>query len=355
MTYRFLFARLAALVFSIFLTTTCFALDHSISADFDGDGKADPTVWRYSDGGWYVHPSSGTCPSQMTQSSGGCFKQWGLSGDKPMAGDFAGANKNDFAVYRPSNKTVYISYSYGGTATVAVGSYMPGVLTNGDIPAPGDYTGDGRTDIAFMYHVQVDNSCTPYGKRRDDWFIRDSTTLTVTNYTGHAACFPNTARHVVSADYNNDGVSDRAVGYQANSSVPNSWYEIVEAYGVSTRSFLVNASGLLSYPIIIEGDYTGDGLPDYVFIDTPSVTWTIFPNGSSSSSSFVWGLSNDNLVPGDFDGDGINDPAVWRPSNGTWYVKFSSLSTCPSGWTSHYGGCALQWGLSGDVPVPYEY
>jgi hypothetical protein len=45
-------------------------------------------------------------------------------------------------------------------------------------------------------------------------------------------------------------------------------------------------------------------------------------------------------VPLDYDGDGKTDVAVFRPSDGVWYILHSS--------GGFYG---VQWGNSDDVPI----
>jgi hypothetical protein len=55
-----------------------------------------------------------------------------------------------------------------------------------------------------------------------------------------------------------------------------------------------------------------------------------------------WGTNGDIPVPGDYDGDGFDDLAVFRA--GTWFVNGSTS-----------GFVATNWGLASDQTVPSEY
>ena len=56
--------------------------------------------------------------------------------------------------------------------------------------------------------------------------------------------------------------------------------------------------------------------------------------------SLQWGGGGDIAVPGDYDGDRRTDLAVFRPSNGTWYLWLVAGITT-----------GVQWGGAGDVPI----
>jgi hypothetical protein len=73
-------------------------------------------------------------------------------------------------------------------------------------------------------------------------------------------------------------------------------------------------------------------------------TWYTAATPTAAASTQQWGLSGDAPVNGDYDGDGRADFAVWRPSNGTWYVRTAAGTTQ-----------TVQWGLNGDLPVAGDY
>jgi hypothetical protein len=248
--------------------------------DFNGDGRTDIAVYRPTNGMWYIAPV-------------GDF-HYGEAGDIPVPGDYNGDGRDDLAVYRLSSGMWYIS---------TLGDFRYG--EEGDIPVPGDYNGDGRDDIAV------------YRPSEGNWYIAP-----VGNFHyGEVGDVP------VPADYNGDDRMDLAVFRPSN----KTWY-------LSTvGDFVYEHNG-----VPVPGDYNGDGRDEIAMFErVRSLHWNYYDWNISTLGFFRQHLDLDNVnsytpVPGDFNGDGATDRAVYSPTQGTWDI--SSL---------YY----FRYGEDGDSPV----
>jgi hypothetical protein len=111
--------------------------------DLNTAGAADLVAWRPATGTWHVLKSLDGTVFTLQGSA-----QWGhgAARDVPAPGDYDGDGRIDLAVWRPSIATWYVLKSSEGydaqrSLTVQWGD-------SGDMAAQGDYDGDGKTDLA---------------------------------------------------------------------------------------------------------------------------------------------------------------------------------------------------------------
>lgn len=237
--------------------------------DFDGDGKADISVFRPSDRVWYLFGSG----------SGFTAAQFGLSSDKLVPADYDGDGRTDIAVYRDG--VWYLQRSSLGFTAVQFGS-----LT--DIPQPADFDGDGKAEAA-VYRDGV-------------WW-----TLNLTNNQVSAVQFGIATDKPTAADYDGDGRADYAV-YRGGI-----WHLLGSQSGYGAINF-----GLASDKPV-PADYDGDGKTDVaVYRDG---VWYVL-GSREGFRALQFGLPTDIPTAADYDGDGNAEAAVFR--NGTWYQLKSS-------------------------------
>ncbi len=273
-----------------------FAVGSAAPFDYDGDRKSDVSVYRPTNGIWYLQRSL----------SGETAVQFGNATDKITPADFDGDGKVDIAVYRASAGVWYIFNSSTGTATTSVF----GLPT--DVPAPGDYDGDGKADVSI------------FRPSTGTWWLNRSTAGLIATQFGANGDIP------APGDYDGDGKADLVV-YRPTNGV---WYQQRSTAGGFAIQF-GNATDKIA-----PADYDGDGKTDVGIYRASQGTWYSFNSSNSSYPVTVFGLATDIPVPGDYDGDGKADIAIFRPSNGQWWLNRST-----SGLT------VVQYGSNGDKPT----
>jgi hypothetical protein len=263
--------------------------------DFDGDGKSDVSVFRPSDGVWYL----------LNSSAGFSATQFGISDDKLVPADYDGDQKTDLGVYR--NGIWYLQRSMLGFTGVSFG-----IATN--VPLPADFDGDGKAEIAV------------YRPSDGAWYVLNL----ITNQFS-AVQFGNSTDKPVPADFDGDSKADFVV-YRPQEGV---WYQLRSTQGFTAVQFGISTDK----PVV--GDYDGDGKDDPAVFRPSDGTWYLL-RSTQGFTAAQFGISTDLPTPGDYDGDGKTDLAVFR--DGSWFQLRSTQ-----------GFAAVQFGAATDKPVPNAF
>ena len=240
---------------------TCESRGRTRAMNFDGEITAnDIATWNSATGEWRTTQGNWPAGGNLATIS----YNWGTAGDVPAPGDFDGDLKTDYSVYRSSEGKWYMFLS----ATSSWSVFRFGLP--GDIPVPGDYDGGGTTDIAVF--------------RPDDgnWYV----------------WFSETQQFL-------------AVHWGANGDRP------------------------------VPADYDGDLKTDLAVFRPSTGDWYYTKSSDSGYGITHWGTTGDVPVPADYDGDGRADLTVFR--SGVWFILRSSNGVYQP----------VNFGTTGDIPIPF--
>ncbi|HMS39520.1 MAG TPA: hypothetical protein PKE69_04785 [Pyrinomonadaceae bacterium] len=124
-------------------------------------------------------------------------------------------------------------------------------------------------------------------------------------------------------------------------------------YRPSTRNWYFNPSIYsvffgLNDDILTPADFVGDFKTDLAVFRPSEGNWYIAKQGFNPAQNYLtipWGKAGDIPIPRDYDGDSKTDIAVFRPADGVWYIRNSS-NTEPT---------LQKWGIEGDKPVAGDF
>ncbi len=262
--------------------------------------------------------------------------------------DFDGDGRQDLSVLRfPANPPRPITYFNQSSYTGATSGFEFG-NADSDYPVPGDYDGDGKGDIA-LYRDGVAGTTESL---KSYFFIFRSS-----DNTAQAIQWGTDGDQSLARDYDGDGKTDPAVYRRgATATAPVFWYYRESSTGGTLRDFQfgVTGNGTTNYDVPVPGDYDGDGKFDlalYRFGNAPANTFIVRRSSDGVVTYFQYGNFNtDYILPGDYDGDGKFDYAVGRTgatgtSPMTWFIRQSSNNQ----------DVARPFGLSSDLPVQGDY
>jgi hypothetical protein len=276
---------------------------------------------------------------------GGTNVVWGDSGafDNAISADFDGDGKDDVAVWRPGAPGSAAFYSINSEDLTY--RIVPFGQTNDNVAIVGDYDGDGTDDPASF-------RCPPIGSPGQCYFYYRGS---LNNPTGGVTYIPwgygdSFDFYPYPGDFDGDGKLDFCL-QSVNPNAPQQAIFLLQLNDATySKEFIYWG---YSSDFLAPGDYDGDGRSDFAVVRTEDrggidrrVFYILHRDGTARGAQ--WGLANDDdIVPGDYDGDGRQDIAVYR-----WNSAEPRFWILPSNGNPHF---TFRFGLQGDVPVATWY
>jgi len=246
------------------------------------------------------------------------------------SGDFEGDGITDLAVFRPSDRNWYIQFSSNNQTQTVSNFGSPS-----DKFIVGDFDSDSKFDVTAF---QTDNPDYP---GQAVWKILRSSDHSVQIMPwGASGDIP------LALDIDRNNTSDLGVFRPSN----GTWYihrmgDIIKPFAeLGGQSNLTIQWGMAGDKPLV-GDFDGDGIDELAVFRPSEGNWYIYNYVRNNYQALHWGLNGDIPMAKDFDGDRKADVAVYRPAEGTWYI-YGSLE---------HSLIARRFGLNGDIPVPADF
>ncbi|MDH2387245.1 FG-GAP-like repeat-containing protein [Streptomyces sp. HNM0663] len=187
-----------------------------------------------------------------------------------------------------------------------------------------DHNGDGRSDLGAWYDFSAGSDATYTFFGNEDGAI----SAPKKSFTAAVGAWEAKYMKFVTGDFNGDGRGDMAAAYGYSDTSVKVWVALAKpdgGFGTPYTAWSAPAGSFhISYMTPQAGDFNGDGVDDlavwYAYADGTSKLWTFTadgkgkfnaPVGSWSAPKGTWLRSRAKFTTGDFNGDGRDDLAVF--------------------------------------------
>ena len=240
-----------------------------------------------------------------------------------VCADYDGDRKADPTVYDEAAGTWKVKFSSEGYYMIT--TTLNGLGGPGCASASADYDGDGKADPAVYLHAEAALQVRQAGQETTGtWKVMLSSAnyalMVFTNFIGGLGYT------AMPADYDGDGLADPAV-YQRNA---GNWSVMISSANYHQINLSEFLGGTGCRPVA--ADYDGDGKADPTIYREDTGCW-IFKLSSigyvETALAQTFGGTGWAPVPADYDGDGLTDPAVRSQTSNEWIVMFSTGNYAP--------------------------
>ncbi|HUF03409.1 MAG TPA: FG-GAP-like repeat-containing protein [Aridibacter sp.] len=185
-------------------------------------------------------------------------------------------------------------------------------------------------EVRFRWRVGTDIGSFREGQYLDDFTVSDGYVCDCADASAGSAPF----------DFDGDGKTDASV-FNATDEPSEPDFRVRQSSNGSEAAYFWGSVG--DRPV--NADYDGDGITDLAVFRPSNRVWFVFNSSDSTFRAVEFGIASDLPAVSDLDGDSRADIAVYRAHEGTWYYLKSSDGSF----------AAAQFGVDGDLPVPADY